>query len=49
MSMFEIQYGPRWKNENGVQIFNVTDMDKTAEITKKQIGVEFLTEHTHQV
>ena len=35
MSMFEIQYGPRWKNENGVQIFNVTDTDKTAEISIK--------------
>ncbi len=35
MSMFEIQYGPRWKNENGVQIFNVSDTNKTAEITIK--------------
>ena len=36
MSMFEIQYGPRWSNENGLQIFNVSDTNKTAEITIKE-------------
>jgi len=35
MSMFEIQYGPKWKDENGVRIFNVSDTNKTAEITIK--------------
>ena len=35
MSMFEIQYGPRWSNENGLQSFNVSDTNKTAEIDVK--------------
>ena len=35
MSMFEIQYGPKWRDENGVRIFNVSDTNKTAEITIK--------------
>ena len=36
MSMFEIKYGPKWSNENGLQIFNVSDTNKTAEITIKE-------------
>ena len=35
MSMFEIQYGPKWSNENGLQSFNVSDTNKTAEIDVK--------------
>jgi len=35
MSMFEIQYGPKWSNENGLQSFNVSDTNKTAEINIK--------------
>jgi len=35
MSMFEIQYGPRWSSENGLQSFNVSDTNKTAEIDVK--------------
>ena len=35
MSMFEIQYGPRWSSENGLQSFNVSDTNKTAEINVK--------------
>ena len=35
MSMFQIQYGPRWSNENGLQSFNVSDTNKTAEIDVK--------------
>ncbi len=36
MSMFEIQYGPKWSSENGLQSFNVSDTNKTAEITIKE-------------
>ena len=35
MSMFEIQYGPRWSSENGLQSFNVSDTNKTAQINVK--------------